>query len=392
MRRRNDMPNAALLILAAFAAPAYTQQYDIIDLGTLGGPVSGGFAINEFGRVAGSSTRADANVHGLLWDGGLTELAPLSGDTQSHALGINNSGETIVASYDLGELNIRGFVWRGGVVTPLGGMMPRGVNDAGDVVGCVGFADPVQGWVDHAARWSNGVLSDLGTLGGHFSYAYDIADDGRVVGVSYTANDAGPRATLWTGGAPRDLGTLGGSASQAYAINDHGAVVGWAETVGGAQHAFRFTLDASENVVARLDLGALSGAYSYAYDLNNHGEAVGTSASRAVLWTDTGIVDLNTRISNQAGWRLEQAWSINDSGWIVGGGQHLGWPHGFVLIPRDCPDLDGNGSVNLTDLAILLTHFGTPVGMHFAEGDVDRDSDVDLADLAQLLASFGLSC
>lgn len=58
-----------------------------------------------------------------------------------------------------------------------------------------------------------------------------------------------------------------------------------------------------------------------------------------------------------------------------------------------CPaDLDGDGSVNLQDLATLLAHFGMTSGATHADGDLDDDTDVDLQDLATLLAAFGTSC
>ncbi|MCC6492596.1 MAG: VCBS repeat-containing protein, partial [Pirellulales bacterium] len=59
----------------------------------------------------------------------------------------------------------------------------------------------------------------------------------------------------------------------------------------------------------------------------------------------------------------------------------------------DCPgDVNGSGAVDLSDLAILLAHFGTPSGATFADGDLDGDGDVDLGDLAMMLSSFGTVC
>lgn len=57
----------------------------------------------------------------------------------------------------------------------------------------------------------------------------------------------------------------------------------------------------------------------------------------------------------------------------------------------DC-DFDSNCEVNLTDLAILLVHFGAPSGATNATGDTDRDADVDLTDLANTLTRFGRVC
>lgn len=54
-------------------------------------------------------------------------------------------------------------------------------------------------------------------------------------------------------------------------------------------------------------------------------------------------------------------------------------------------DLNGDGVVDLTDLATLLTHFGSG-GALAADGDLDGDQDVDLTDLTQLLTAFGTTC
>jgi len=59
----------------------------------------------------------------------------------------------------------------------------------------------------------------------------------------------------------------------------------------------------------------------------------------------------------------------------------------------DCPgDLDGNWAIDLSDLAQLLSHYGTVSGASYADGDIDFDGDVDLADLAALLSVYGTTC
>lgn len=61
--------------------------------------------------------------------------------------------------------------------------------------------------------------------------------------------------------------------------------------------------------------------------------------------------------------------------------------------PPGCPeDLDGNGTVELADLTILLANYGTLSGADPEDGDLDGDGDVDLADLSGLLAAFGTTC
>ncbi|MFQ5807547.1 MAG: hypothetical protein ACE5I3_13960 [Phycisphaerae bacterium] len=55
-------------------------------------------------------------------------------------------------------------------------------------------------------------------------------------------------------------------------------------------------------------------------------------------------------------------------------------------------DLDGDCDVDLADLSILLSNYGTSSGADPGDGDLDGDGDVDLMDLAQLLASYGAEC
>ena len=55
-------------------------------------------------------------------------------------------------------------------------------------------------------------------------------------------------------------------------------------------------------------------------------------------------------------------------------------------------DLDGDGDVDLSDLAQLLSNYGTTSGANYEDGDLDGDGDVDLADLATLLAVYGTTC
>ena len=67
---------------------------------------------------------------------------------------------------------------------------------------------------------------DLGTLGGIFSVAVAVNEQGQVVGTSQTAARES-HAFLWENGVMTDLGTLGGGTdSFAQAINNSGQVAG----------------------------------------------------------------------------------------------------------------------------------------------------------------------
>jgi hypothetical protein len=61
--------------------------------------------------------------------------------------------------------------------------------------------------------------------------------------------------------------------------------------------------------------------------------------------------------------------------------------------PSDCfGDLNGDGEIGLSDLAELLSNYGTTSGATYEDGDLDGDGDVQLADLAALLAVYGTQC
>ena len=90
------------------------------------------------------------------------------------------------------------------------------------------------------------------------------------------------------------------------------------------------------------DLGTLPGAVVTAAPccntINDRGEVVGFSIDgsgniRAVLWQDKVEMDLNTLISADSPWILQQASSINDVGEIVGSGLINGNVHAFLATP-----------------------------------------------------------
>jgi len=53
-------------------------------------------------------------------------------------------------------------------------------------------------------------------------------------------------------------------------------------------------------------------------------------------------------------------------------------------------DVNGDGSVDLSDLSILLSNYGKS-GMQRINGDLNNDTNVNLSDWSQLLANFGKS-
>jgi hypothetical protein len=64
-----------------------------------------------------------------------------------------------------------------------------------------------------------------------------------------------------------------------------------------------------------------------------------------------------------------------------------------TLVYTSClGDINGDGQVDLSDLAQLLGGYGTTSGAGYADGDLDLDGDVDLSDLAEMLGVYGTVC
>ena len=220
--------------------------------------------------------------------------------------------------------------------------------------------------VQHAFKWQNGVLSDLGTLpGGSSSFALWINNGGQTVGVSQNGlidpltGAPASIAVLWkSNGEIINLGTLGGNESLAVALNDRSQAVGAAANpipdsfslspvIGGPAFGTQTRAFLWENGVMT-DLGNL-GKTSNAHIINSKGQVVGaskvssqTGEIRAFLWENGGpMVDLNNLVPANSAFDLVSADHISDRGEIVGEGVPRGVPFGdietrghvFLVIP-----------------------------------------------------------
>ncbi len=157
-------------------------------------------------------------------------------------------------------------------------------------------------------------VTDPGSLGGGYSRAYAVNNQGEVAGESETA-EGWVHAFLWREGEGiRDLGTLGGSVSRALDINHNGMVIGEAEDADGRMMAFRWS--AGEGMTALpLLAGAIAGR---AGAVNDEGVIVGAmdtaDGTVPVFWQDGEVHRLHMLpVSGHV-----QLHDINDEGDIVG--------------------------------------------------------------------------
>jgi len=328
----------AAALLATFSCTALAQTYTFTDLGSLGS-YSFGFAINPQGRVAGfSGTNDGENWSPTLWRRDRpADLGPDGYNCQAH--GLSRREVAVGHCTPVGGGEQRAVRWSAGTVTELAGT-PSGAYGINDHDAAVGASYLPSLGVTHAMLWIGDQATDLGALpGGNYSAAYDINGTGQVVGESMNSQGA-MRATVWHGTRARDLGTLGGRDSSATAVNTAGLVVGHSRTVRNRVRAAQWE---GHKVI---DLGSLAGDQSYASDINNAGVIVGKSYvpghphdrnSRAVIWIDRKIVDLNTLLDDatRATWVLRSAGGINDAGQITGEAKNTetGRTHAFRLNP-----------------------------------------------------------
>jgi probable HAF family extracellular repeat protein len=398
MKSRAWMWMTAVSLFAALAVPVgmaaqdnasqnnrhQHHRYQLIDMGTFGGPDSLvpelQQIINSRGTVVGGSDTSipDPNPtncfvpecfvqHMFHWqDGVLRDMGALPGVNSSFPATVNGFGLVAGLSQNglidplTGAPEIRAVLWKDGRVLDLGTLggnesIGIGMNDQGQVIGAASntIPDPISflgATQAHAFLWQDGRMQDLGTLGGPDSFGQYVNNRGQVAGFSYTSSPPTMDPFLWDNGRMLDLGTLGGTSGQVNDLNNRGQVVGTSNLSGDMiTHGFLW----DRGVLT--DLGTLGGDNASATWINDAGDVVGeadlpgSQVHDAFLWKHGVMTDLGNL------GQTSFAYAINSEDQVVGHSKindgtfrAILWENGGPMVDLNTLIAPGSG-LQLTD-------------------------------------------
>ncbi len=292
----------------------------LFDIGTLPGASEvHAWGLNAPGDVTGTATIGGVPHAFLYHTGKMRDLGTLPGFPNSEGRGINDTGEIagnlINDDAPPGQAQSHVFVVRRGKMTDLG--IPPGcrtieawsINASGLIFGECRQISALSGKYKQQPFVCDSRTGEITVFAVTAPYTDGHFDQGNASGESVgSVFDSTGHAALWNGTKITDMGTLPGyTGDYGRGLNNRGQAVGY---------CFR---DEKMSIVQ-----------SFLHNILHFPER---DRECAFLYQEGEMQDLNELIPGDADWKLEEAWSINDTGQIVGAGLHHGNRRAFLLTP-----------------------------------------------------------
>ncbi len=375
----------AVAVFSATVASAGLPAYYATNVGQLPGQ-------NNLGIYGDAMSSSGNYVAGLgLWGGG-------------PAMGFRSNGSMVsTLSSNAGSANQ--WYWTPAPIPLTTGNQPNGVNNSGTVVGqyngqpvynTLGSTTPTQipgvsGGMAYAINDSGLIVGDDGSYG-YGGFFYHVGDSSATLIPNFSAlavNNAGVMAGAVGGGIQSEVGygawrgTDGvvhqvPSMCQASSIDSTGTYLAGLATVNSDGSCVAGVYDIATGVTTQLP-GASGNAY--AYSVNKYGVVVGGFSDPSIsvppttgnVYSDafvyaggtTEYIGDLTLGGAPSGIIWTIATAINDAGQIlVQGvvGTRPGVGQTFILTPALPGDANLDGTVDVNDLTIVLSHYGQSAG------------------------------
>jgi len=340
--------NLILTALAGCCVSFAGVEYTVTDIGTFGGTTSFGYGLSSNGYVTGTASNSSGATQMFLWENGtLIDITPSGSSLYFSPTGVNSSG-VVAGYYENG--NPQAFVDNNGSFSypSLGGSysVADGINDQGQVTG---YSQTSSGAYD-AYIYQNGTTTDLTSIyGQEVNTPRAIANSGEhIAGAGYFGTDPYYTAFLFNGSSVINLGTLGGSYADVGGVSSNGLVTGWSNDSSGSTDAYYTDASHVMHTISGTSGGSGNG-------INSSGQVVGTLSTGAPFLYSGGVTyNLNTLLAT-SGWTISTAVRINDSGEILADASNsLGQTHAVLLTPFSAaPEPASIGLITIGMLAAL---------------------------------------
>jgi hypothetical protein len=322
------------------------QEYEVVNIGNLSGAAWGrAVAINNSNTIVGWS-KVDGKFAGYRWTEawGMEDMNKWGKDEYVFT-DINDSG------------NMVGYFKENGISTGFIHWSP------GPGVHAIWYNEPVGNHTDTQTFGINNLNNMVGNMGTEFSETraagWTIQFDGFLypgygqqeasrlyaindsnIAVGYSMVNGTQRATRYfNDGTMQDLHSMLPTASHSLAgnINDQGCVTGSFRGQDSKIWSYYFNPEVGMQVFENMP-GLETLSFS---GLSDNGVVVGYGNpdqpgfdNQAMRWTnEAGLIDLNSLIDQNSGWELDEAYDVNESGYIVGSGKLNGRYSNFMLKP-----------------------------------------------------------